>query len=164
MWKQAIATGVVIAAVLWGVDEIVPTAPWYVRYLVVVAVAFGPLLVLEFVFSRSRLSTVFRQADAPPPLTGPPLATARWVTASIDSKLFVNWLSVTVYADRLVIGMVTAGNRTIMVDQLGRIDSTGTRMAKVWIEHTAPGLVSPVTLRMRRKHPVRLAIHSLVRQ
>jgi hypothetical protein len=114
------------------------------------------------VLSRRKLSMVFRQADPPPPLTGPPLAQARWVTAFIDSKQFVNLLSVTVYADRLVIGMVTAGHRTIMVDQLGRIDSTGTRPATIWIEHPAAGLVSPVTLRMRRKHPVRHALLELV--
>jgi hypothetical protein len=164
MWKQAIAVGIIVNVAWWAADAIMPSVPWYVRYLLVFAVSLGPLMVVDLVLSRRKLSMVFRPADAPPPLTGPPLAKARWVTAFIDSKLIVNFLSVTAYADRLVVGMATVGDRTIMVDQLGRIDSTGSRRSKVWIEHSAPGLVSPLTLMLRRKHPVRRAIESLVRQ
>lgn len=113
---------------------------------------------ISFLFGWWQLSKVLRPEDAPPPLTGPPLARSWWRTGHIGPKRIVSDVSATVYADRLVLRMLIVVRRTIMADQLGPISAHGRRLSRVQIEHRAPGLASPVTLRLRENHPVRQAL------
>ena len=101
-------------------------------------------------------------AGRPPPLTGPPLAKAGWVAGSVGELSIRRGYWVTVYADRLVIGISFLATRTVMADQLGLICAHGAPRPEIRIEHTAVSLVSPITLRLREDHPVRQALREMV--
>jgi hypothetical protein len=101
-------------------------------------------------------------AGRPPPLTGPPLAKAGWVSGSVGELPIRRSHWVTVYADRLVVGISFLATRTVMADQLGLISAHGVPRPGIRIEHTAVSLVSPITLRLREDHPVRQALMELV--
>lgn len=116
-----------------------------------------------FLLGYWRMARVLYPADPPPPLAGPPVAKARWLTGSIGTMRMTNHLSMTVYADRLVLGLSFVARRTIMAGELGPFSTHGTQRPEIRIEHRAAGLDSPVTLRLREDHPVRRALMELVR-
>lgn len=151
-WIIAVA---VVAFALFVANELTRTIPVYVA-----AGLWGGTI--GFLIGCWQLSKVLRPEDAPPPLTGPPLAKSWWRTGHIGPKRIVSDVSATVYADRLVLRMWIVARRTIMADQLGPISAHGRHQSRVQIEHRAPGLASPVTLRLRENHPVRRAIMELV--
>lgn len=157
--RNVITALAVVVAALGIANFFTQTIPVFVSHpLAVLAIGF-------LVLRRVAPAVLLRSAGPPPPHTGPPHATAR-CSGSIGAVQLRNMLKVTAYADRLVVGVPLVGSRTIMAGQLVRVDEQHV-LAHGWpairIEHTSPGLVSPVTLLLRAAHPLRQAIETLWR-
>jgi hypothetical protein len=157
--RNVITALAVVVAALGFANFFTQTIPVYISH------PLGMLAIGFLLLRRVAPAMLLRPADPPPPHTGPPHATAR-CSGSIGAIQLRNMLKVTAYADRLVVGVPLVGTRTIMADQLVRVDQQSV-LAHGWpairIEHTSSGLVSPVTLLLRAAHPLRHAIEMLWR-
>jgi hypothetical protein len=141
----------VVVAGLGSVNFFTETIPLYISH------PLGMLALGYLIVGRILPARILRPADPPPPLTGRPLASAR-CSGAIGTVRVQQMMRVTAYADRLVVGVTLVGSRTIMADQLTRLSVRGTLWQTIRIEHTAAGLVSPVTLQLRAAHPLRQAV------
>lgn len=95
--------------------------------------------------------------DPPPPLTGPRLASGSFRGRFGDIQdIEARGIGVRVYADRIVVRPPFNGRRTIMAENL--LDLYYDPRHIVRIEHTAPGILSPVCLKLRLPHPLHDAI------
>lgn len=142
-------------AVLGFVNFFAKVIPVYVSH----PVAF---VAVVFILVQLLRSAVARPADPPPPLTGPPLASAR-CSGRIGRVDLRNLIRATAYADRLDVRITLVGARTIMADQIVSVTENQS-LRPGWpglrITHDAAGLASPVTLALRDGHPLRHAIRS----
>lgn len=142
-------------AVLGFVNFFAKVIPVYVSH---------PLAFVAVVFVLVQLmrSAIARPADPPPPLTGPPLASAR-CSGRIGRVDLRNMIRATAYADRLDVQITLVGARTIMADQIVSVAENKSfrhGWPGVRITHDAAGLASPVTLALRDGHPLRHAVRS----
>jgi hypothetical protein len=96
----------------------------------------------------------------------PPIAVTRCSGKIGAVKFDGPLLKLSVFHDRLVIRPILMGDRTIMGQHIRSVASERTLLGSppLVIDHSAPGLKSPVLLRLSANHPVRMAIDQISRE